>query len=553
MWYSTSESNAIEESQLLAGNAHVCLSSLLKLRTLCLVFLLGTGNTSIALETPTVEHNGDKITFVTSDANVQTIIHEQADFPSIDEAITKVIPNHLIFYRSNNGTHKVHTVIEITDDAQQTDATQIPSLNATIPSTSVKPKEPPQIESPASGSAVDGKKVQISWNSGNRVINDWYLHVSTLENGKNLVDSGDMSPETTSYLVDNLPQNESTVYVKLWYQERAGSKWHNIKSTFLSNAVKPEPPKVDSPATGSSVNGKQTKIAWNAGNKKVSKWSLYVSTTENGKNLADSGEMPSETTSYLVDNLPQDGSTIHVNLRYQEHGSSAWNNARTTFSSAEVAYGEDLIALYDFDGDLTDTSGNELHGTSPTPLKFQSTPDGRSTVHFDGVNDHIILGRSNKLDFSASKSFTIATWIRLPDTSPLFTDNDVFMNLISKYDKEIAGEYYLDLRRSGKVGLLREAAPFDKQSSNRIKPNQFSLVVGTYDGTAAKVYVDGELSGTTPMGPSRSAGNTDVVLGARHKRGTLENYFQGEMDKLLIYDRALTELEVLSMFKEIPN
>ena len=86
MWYS--KSIAIEESQLMAGNVHVCLSTLLKLRTLCLVFLLGIGNTSIASETPTVEHNGDKITFVTSDANVQTIIQEQVAFPSIDEAIT---------------------------------------------------------------------------------------------------------------------------------------------------------------------------------------------------------------------------------------------------------------------------------------------------------------------------------------------------------------------------------------------------------------------------------------------------------------------------------
>ena len=477
MWYSTSRKHC--EGQLLTDSVCLHVSKPLKPELVGLALLLGIGSASIAKEAPTVENEGDKITFVTSDENVQTIIQEQVANPSIDDAITKVIPNHLIFYRSTNGTHKVHKVIEISEDTEQADATQILSLSATIPVTSFEPEEPPQIDSPASGSAVDGRKVQISWNSGNRAINDWYLHVSTRENGNNLVDSGDMSPGTTSYLVDNLPQNESTVYVKLWYQVHGGSAWHNVKSTFLSNAVKPQPPQVDSPVSGSSVN----------------------------------------------------------------------SNASTSFTSTEVPYGDHLVALYNFDGDLSDTSGNGLHGTSPTPLEFKSTPEGRSTVHFDGVDDHIVLGRSSKLDFSDSKTFTIASWIRLPGTSPLFSDNDVFMNLISKYDKGIAGEYYLDLRRSGRVGLLREAAPFDKHSSNRIRPNQFSFVVGTYDGSVARVYVDGELSGSTVMGPSGSANNTDVVLGARHKRGRLENYFQGEMDKLLIYDRALTDVEILAMFK----
>lgn len=449
MWYVASESVVIEDGHLMTDNVRMCLSIPPKLHALGLVFLLGICSASIAREAPTVEHNGDKITFVTSDANVQTIMQEQGAFPSIDSAISNVIPNHLILYRSNNGNHKVHTVIEISEDAQWTDAGLILSSSA----------------------------------------------------------------------------------------------------TFLSNAVEPEPPQIDSPVSGSSVNGSQTTIMWNAGNRAVSNWYLYVSTFENGKNLVDSGDISSETTSYVVDNLPEDGSTIYVKLRYQEHGSSAWHNVKNTFSSIEVPYGDDLVALYNFDGDLTDTSGNGLHGTSPTSLEFQSTPEGRSTVHFDGIDDHIILGRSSKLDFSASKKFTIAAWIRLPDTSPLFNDDDVFMSLISKYDKGIAGEYYLDLRRSGRVGLLREASPFEKQSSNRILPNQFSFVVGTYDGSVARVYIDGLLSGSTATGPSRSASNTDVVLGARHRRGTLENYFQGEMDKLLIYDRALTDAEILWMFK----
>ena len=528
---------------------HNRLSSPQKLLSICLVSLLGVWGASIAQETSTAEPSGDQITFVTSDENVQSIIREQRAFPSIDEAVSKVIPNHLIFYRSSNGNHKVHKVVEVSETTEWSDAGQILSTSTTSLSNVVVEPEPPQIESPVGGSAIDGRKAQISWKPGNRAVKDWYLHVSTVDDGRDLLDSGDISAETTSYVVDNLPGNKSTIHVKLWYREHGSSVWQNIKSTFLSNVVEPEPPQLDRLLTGSAVHGSQTTIAWKVGEKAVSKWSLHVGTNENGKDLLDSGDISSETTSYVVNNLPEDGSTIYVTLAYQEHGRTVWRNVSTTFSSTKVPYSEDLIALYNFDGDLADSSGNDLHGISTAPPKFQSSAEGRSTVHFDGVDDHIVLGRSGKLDFSDSKTFTFAAWVKLPDTSPLFDDDDVLMSLISRYNKGIAGEYYLDLRKSGRVGLLRETAPFEKHSATRIVPNQFSFVAGTFDGSVARLYVDGLLGGETPMGPSASASTTDVVLGASYRRGKLENYFQGEMDKLMIYDRALTETEILSMFK----
>jgi hypothetical protein len=534
----------------LAG-AKNAVDSLPKKYALGVVFLLGSFSVSAAQQTQNAQfssdHNSDQITFVTSDANVKTILEEQRAYPSIDEAVSKVIPNHLIFYRTKNGNHKVHTVIEISDNAQWTDTPQ--ALATTALTTSPAEPVPPEIDFPASGSAIDGKRVQVTWSAGNKPVSDWYLHIGTIENGKDLLDSGEIGAEKISHVVNNLPGDKTDIHVKLWYQLQGSSVWHNIKSSFVSNEVEPEPPEVLKPVSGATVAGSQTKIMWNAGDMAVNSWYLSAGTTENGTDVLDSVAVAPETNSYVVENLPQNGSPVYVKLRYQSQGDSQWHNVRTMFSSAEVPYREDLVALYNFDGDLSDASGSGLHGKSPAPLEFQSTPEGRSTVRFDGVDDHIIIGRSSKLDFSASKTFTFAAWVRLPDNSPLFNDNDVSMNLISKYDKGIAGEYFLDLRKSGRVGLLREASPFEKHSTGKIQPNQFSLVAGTYDGTVARIYVNGELSGSTAMGPSGSASYTDVVLGARHRRGSLENYFQGEMDKLLIYDRALTDTEILAMYR----
>ncbi len=473
MWKLASESRVQDKCLAVAENAHMYLGTSMKSQSLGLAILLASCGVSIAQESSMLNYNDEQITFVTSHANVQSIIEERQAFPSIDEAVSKVIPNHLIFYRSKNGNHKIHKVIEVSQETQWTDISRKQPANESMLVNLATP-EPPKISSPVIDSAVDGGKVKISWKPGSKSIKDWYLHVSTFDDGKNLLDSGDLSSETTSYTVDNLPADNSTIHVKLWYREHGKSAWQNIKSQFLSSLVKPELAQIIKPLTGPSLVGSQ----------------------------------------------PQ-----------------------------TVPFGDGLVALYNFDGDLTDASGNGLHGTSPASLKFQSTADGRSTVHFDGVNDHIVLGRSDKFDFSDSKKFTFAAWVRLPDTSPLFKRDDVSMNLISKYDKGIAGEYYLDLKKSGNVGLLRETSPFEKSSANRITPNQFSLVAGTYDGSVARVYVNGSLSGATTMGPSGRASNTDVVLGARHRNGVLENYFQGQIDQLMIYDRALTDTEILSMYK----
>lgn len=86
-----------------------------------------------------------------------------------------------------------------------------------------------------------------------------------------------------------------------------------------------------------------------------------------------------------------------------------------------------------------------------------------------------------------------------------------------------------------------------------LKKNNWYHVVGTFDGKEIRIYLDGELAGQKPVpahGPVMIWNDNPLEFGGR---GTGDNAYKGLMDELLVYDRALTEEEVVdvSNFKDV--
>jgi len=70
-------------------------------------------------------------------------------------------------------------------------------------------------------------------------------------------------------------------------------------------------------------------------------------------------------------------------------------------------------------------------------------------------------------------------------------------------------------------------------------------VVGTFDSDNLRIYLDGELKGEKPVpanGPAMIWNDNPIEFGGR---GTAENSYKGLMDELVVYDRAITEDEVV--------
>ena len=84
-------------------------------------------------------------------------------------------------------------------------------------------------------------------------------------------------------------------------------------------------------------------------------------------------------------------------------------------------------------------------------------------------------------------------------------------------------------------------------SANSYEMNKWYHVVGTYDGKEMKIYVDGKLEGTSGVqsGPINYPDRIFFSIGA-YKDDNEDFVHKGMLDEVRLYDRALSEKEVLN-------
>ncbi len=78
--------------------------------------------------------------------------------------------------------------------------------------------------------------------------------------------------------------------------------------------------------------------------------------------------------------------------------------------------------------------------------------------------------------------------------------------------------------------------------------------VAVYDGSTLKVYLDGVEDGTDTwtVNPGYS-GTADVAMGAYrsvHTEDSWANFYTGDLDDVVVFDRALSAAEVMGLFKQ---
>jgi len=217
-----------------------------------------------------------------------------------------------------------------------------------------------------------------------------------------------------------------------------------------------------------------------------------------------------------------------------------------------------LVAGYEFNGNANDVSGNGNDGVvNGALLTTDRFGNAGSAYSFDGVNDYIDLGNQN---FGTSVS--VSLWVNADQVGPYpqaligkfdgsaGTSTEQTFSLIIHYQEPpVFNEFEWQVSESG-LDLSSEI------SSTRAVPNDWYHVVGTYDSGEAKIFVDGveEASWNTGFG---SLYNSDVhlVLGMfTHDYPVVGGLpFDGRLDDVYIYDRALSPTEVSTLYSVIPE
>ena len=153
-------------------------------------------------------------------------------------------------------------------------------------------------------------------------------------------------------------------------------------------------------------------------------------------------------------------------------------------------------------------------------------------AHFDGVNDILALddpGATLRLD-----KFTVGGWVKPTGPKP------TLQPILNKYDLNGKASFILQLQaNTGYPELVRGCPPYTAIAGTvPLAKNQWSQVLGTYDGATLRLYVNGVKvkEAASALGSCAGAGSGPVMIGGDFDGGTA---LAGDVDELVVYNHAL--------------
>jgi hypothetical protein len=207
--------------------------------------------------------------------------------------------------------------------------------------------------------------------------------------------------------------------------------------------------------------------------------------------------------------------------------------------------------------EVLDRAADTNHGTSyngPTT----TTDLARGTVgSFDGVDDYIEISGSGALENVTDSSFTFAAWTK-PMSVPPHTDQAPPDGPADDWIHGIMGRpgWHTDLHynqnKQFRFEMWNDASTQFGINSTAYDPGQWHHLAGVVDNTAKTVtlYVDGLPVGSTPYtGNPRDYGTLPYYIGtSNHDASAYNWYFDGMIDDVRIFDRALSATEVETLY-----
>ena len=184
-----------------------------------------------------------------------------------------------------------------------------------------------------------------------------------------------------------------------------------------------------------------------------------------------------------------------------------------------------------------DSSGKGNDGTI-NGAKWADGKYGKALL-FNAQDNYVEVPTSGTLEMDAN--VTIAAWINWVNAG------DTWLAIMANGQQGGPWENYgLFVNRTGRFvyfTLSLDGAHVTQQTpNNAIVPDEWLHVCATWDGSAARIYVNGEMKLEQPRPGKLVPPKLPLRIG--HRNGS-PHYFNGTIDEVRIYNHALTPVEIL--------
>jgi hypothetical protein len=198
-----------------------------------------------------------------------------------------------------------------------------------------------------------------------------------------------------------------------------------------------------------------------------------------------------------------------------------------------------LVGWWKFDegsgGVAHDSSGNDNDGTLNGPVEW--TADGKlgGAMKFTGPYNFIQVQSSPSLNMT--DAITIAAWI-----NPSWTGNN---RILQKSSGGGDNQYRLLKEWGDNMIFHLPGLSNDRLEFVGLPPaGEWTHLAATYDGSTMRVYYNGVVAGEQASSGQMGTSDGTLCIGTKHETAPAGDEFNGMLDDVRIYNRALSQSEI---------
>lgn len=227
-----------------------------------------------------------------------------------------------------------------------------------------------------------------------------------------------------------------------------------------------------------------------------------------------------------------------------------------------------LVAFYPFSGSFENNAGTEIdpaenHGATFTTDRFGNE---NSSAYFDGNESYLEIPDNDAFSISTTGALTISVWVSPEVLNFPNSEEGGYVHWMGKgvphqhewvfrmYNKDLSqGQEDRPNRMSAYAFNLEGGLGAGSYVQEQVQENEWIHFVARYDVESNKITLfkngtqkDQDDLYDATYGVQVQNGTAPLRLGTRSQW----SYFQGRIDDLRIYNRALSESEILELFNE---
>lgn len=224
-----------------------------------------------------------------------------------------------------------------------------------------------------------------------------------------------------------------------------------------------------------------------------------------------------------------------------------------------------LVLHYTFDedeaaGNVKDSSGRGNDGYTVGAVKYETGRKGKG-ARFTGPGSYI-LSEAKELNTDGWKEITVSLWCRFQQYTTygsLIGRGEVTGTKVGGFGIQVGGAYGGKWNTGGRgVGSLELPTRTFQAGVNPYPAiGQWYHISMTYDGQVGRFYVNGAVDGEArcaqPGQPLVDSPATKLVIGTTSTKPCIDwsdMYFNGTVDDVMIFNRALSETEIQEIGRE---